>query len=120
MLENFKETLEKRNSVSTIFMDIFKAFDTLYHDFLIAKLEVYSFSAKSLSYIHSYLNKRLQKTNSTNNQLNLWKEILSGVPQRSILGPFLFNIYINDVFLFVDEVFLSNYTDDTVTYSRHL
>ena len=53
MLENFKETLEKRNSVSTIFMDIFKAFDTLYHDFLIAKLEAYSFSANSLSYIHS-------------------------------------------------------------------
>ena len=44
-------------------MDLSKAFDTLNHDLLIAKLEVYGFSAKSLiSYIHNYLNKRLRKT----------------------------------------------------------
>ena len=63
MLKNFKEALDKGNSVSAIFMDLFKAFDTLNHDLLIAKLEAYGFSAKSLSYIHSYLIRRLQKTN---------------------------------------------------------
>ena len=57
ILENFKEALNKGNSVSAIFMDLSKAFDTLNHDLLIAKLEVYGFSAKSLSYIHSHLNK---------------------------------------------------------------
>ena len=60
-------------------MDLSKAFDTLNHDLLTAKLEAYSFSAKSLSYIHSYVNKRLQKTNVTCD-FNLWKEIFSGVP----------------------------------------
>ena len=63
MLENFKEALDKVNSVSAMFMDLSKAFDTLNHDLLIAKLETYSYCAKSLSYMHSYLNKRLQKTN---------------------------------------------------------
>ena len=63
MLEKFKEVLGKGNSVSVIFMDLSKAFDTLNHDLLISKLDAYGFFAKSLSYIHSYLNKRLQKTN---------------------------------------------------------
>ena len=52
--ENFKEALDKGNSVGAIFMDLSKAFDTLNH---------YGFSAKSFSYIHCYLNKGLQKTN---------------------------------------------------------
>ena len=82
MLENFKEASDKSSSASAIFMDLSKAFDTLNHDLLIAKLEVYGFSAKSLSYIHSYLNKRLQKTN-VNCDFSLWKEIFSEVPQRS-------------------------------------
>ena len=67
-------------------------FDSLNHVFLIAKLEAYGFSAKSLSYIHSYLNKRLQKTD-VNCDFSLWKETFSGVPQGSILGPLLLNIY---------------------------
>ena len=65
---------------------------------LLKMLETFNgFSAKSLSYIHSYLNKRLQKTN-VNCDFSLWKEIFSGVPQGSILGLLLFNIHINDIF----------------------
>ena len=100
-------------------MDLSKAFDTLIHDLLIAKLEAYGFSAKSVSCIHSYLNKRLQKTNA-NYDFRLWKEIFWGVPQGSILRPLLINVYINDIFFFsffVDEAFLSNYADDTALYS---
>ena len=115
MLENFKEALDKGNSVSAYFLDLCKAFDTLNHDLLIAKL-AYGLSAKSLSYIHIYLNKQLQKTN-VNCDFSLWKEIFSGVSQGSILGPLLFNIYMKDIFFFVDEAFLSNDADDTALYS---
>ena len=116
MQENFKEALDKGNSVNAILMNLSKAFNTLNHDLLIAKLEVYGFFVKSLSYIHSYLNKRLQKTN-VNCDFSQWKEIFSGVPQGSILDPLLFNIYINDIYFLVDEAFLSNYADDTALYS---
>ena len=116
MLELWKEALDKGKSVGAIFMDLSKAFDTLNHDLLIAKLEAYGFSENSLNYIQSYLRNRLQRTN-VNNNFSLWKDIFSGVPQGSILGPLMFNIYINDIFLFPDNGCLSNYADDTTLYS---
>ena len=97
-------------------MGLSKAFDTLNHDLLISKLDAYGFFAKSLSYIHSYLNKRLQKTN-VSCDCSLLREIFSGVSERSILDPLSFNIYINDILFFVDEAFLRNYADDTAIYS---
>ena len=108
--------MDKCNSVSTIIMDLSKVLDTLKHDLLIAKLEAYDFSVKYLSYIHSYLKKRLRKTN-VNCDLSLWKENFPGIPQESITGPLLFNTYINGIFFFVDEAFLSNHADVTALYS---
>ena len=83
-------------------MDLCKAFDTLNHDLLIAKLETYGFSKNSLNYTQRYLRNCLQRTN-VNNNISLWKDIFSGVPQRPILGTLMFNIYINDIFLFPDN-----------------
>ena len=92
LLVNFKEALDKGNSVIAIFMDLSKAFDILNHDLLLTKLEAYGLFAISFSYIHSYLTKRLQKTNVSSN-FDLWKEIFSRVPQRSILITFIQYMY---------------------------
>ena len=117
MLELWKEALDKGKPVGAIFMDLSKAFDTLNHDLLITKLEAYGFSKNSLNYIQSYSRNRLQRTN-VNNNFRLSKYIFAGVPQGSILGPLMFNIYINNIFLFPDNVCLSNYADDTTLYSN--
>ena len=92
LLVNFKEALDKGNSVIAIFMDLSKAFDILNHDLLLTKLEAYGLFAISFSYIHSYLTKRLQKTNVSSN-FDLWKEVFSRVPQRSILITFIQYMY---------------------------
>ena len=116
MLELWKEALDKRKSVGAIFINLSKAFDTLNHDLSIAKLEAYGFSENPLNYIQSYLHNRLQRTN-VNNNFSLWKDIFSGFPQGSILGPLMFSIYINDIFLFPNNEYLSNYAYDTTLYS---
>ena len=117
MLELLKEPLDEGKYAGAIFTDLSKAFDTLNHDLLISKLQAYGFSGVSLYYIQSYLRNRLQRAN-VNSDFSLWKGIFARVQQGSMLGPIMFNIYINDIFLFADNVCLSNYADDTTLYSN--
>ena len=98
--------------------DLSKAFDCINHELLIAKLEAYGFDNDSLGYIYSYLTHRKQRT-KVNNSFSLFSNINCGVPQGSILGPLLFNIYINDIFYFVDEKDIANYADDNSLCYRY-
>ena len=91
-----------------------KAFDTLNHNLLIAKLPTYGFDTKNLYYIKSYLGNRKQKVRVDSN-FSSWQEIMAGVPQGSILGLLIFDIFVNDPFS-ASSSKLSNYADDNVLY----
>ena len=115
MLERWKKAIDQGKLVGALLTDLSKAFDCLNHELLIAKLEAYGFGHKSLLYIYSYLTDRKQRT-KVNGSFSVWGDISCGVPQGSILGPLLFNIYLNDIFFFLKECDIANYADDNTPY----
>ena len=97
-------------------MDLSKAFDTINHDLLIAKLHAYGLDTNALKLMLSYLRNRHQRT-KVNGSFSDWEELLTGVPQGSVLGPLLFNIYLNDLFYAVENANICNFADDTTPHA---
>ena len=116
LIEKLKKSLDIRGYSGVVLMDLSKAFDTLNHALMIAKLHAYGFERSSLNLIHSYLTHRWHRT-KINTSFSTWKQLLTGVPQGSILGPLLFNIYINDLFYILNDTESCNYADDTCIYA---
>ena len=108
---NLNKSLDKKEKIGLVMMDLSKAFDCISHDLLIAKLYAYGFDKNSIRLIYSYLKGRNQRV-KINSEYSSWKEILDGVPQGSVLGPLLFNLFVNDLFLFVEKSEICNYADD--------
>ena len=108
--------LDEKGFGGALLMDLSKAFDTLDHELLIAKLSAYGFNNESLKLIRSYLTNRWQRT-KINKSFSKWTELLQGVPQGSVLGPLLFNIYLNDLFFLVDYTEVCNFADDTTFFA---
>lgn len=100
-----------------LLLDFSKAFDTIDHTLLLAKLKYYGFDDGSHALINSYLRGRSQKV-CVNGNVSSGLDILSGVPQGSILGPLLFIIYTADIIKSVTHCKVQAYADDTQLY-RH-
>ena len=73
-------------------MDLSKAFDTINHELLLAKSHAYGFSMHPLLILSSYLSNGKQRV-KINNSLSSWTDLIQSIPQGSVLGPLLFNIY---------------------------
>ena len=91
-------------------MDSSKAYDWLPHDPLIAKFEAYGISKSGLNLLLSYLSNQKQRT-KLNSSHSDWYDIIRGVPHGSILGPLIFNLFIYDLFFFLERTNICNFAD---------
>ena len=111
LIESSKKSLDQKTFVSAVLMDLSRAFDSILHDPLIEKLHDYGFSKNSLVFFYSYLKRRKQNVR-INNTHGIFQILLSSLPQRPILEQILFIIFINDLFLWISNSELLNFTDD--------
>ena len=122
ILDEWTEILDDGGTVDVVYMDFMKAFDKVPHEHLLAKLSAYGIGGDVLTWIRSFLLNRKQRVR-VGEATSEWKEVTSGIPQGSVLGPILFVMYINDmpeslknnstVKMFADDSKLYKRTDNT-------
>ena len=116
MTEDWRACLDRRETVAVVAVDLSKAFHSVCHPLLLAKLKAYGFTDDALELMTAYLLGRRQRV-KLDGAYSQWRTIRSGVPQGSLLGPLLFNMYLNDLNYFVANTSLRLYADDTTEYA---
>ena len=96
-----------------VFIDLSKAFDTVNHSILLKKLKAYGITGKTHKWFKSYLENRKQIISFDKRRSTKCRNIICGVPQGSILGPLLFLIYVNDLYIAAPEITAVMFADDT-------
>ena len=116
--EEWRRALDRNEYIATILMDLSKAFDCLPSNMIKENLNAYGLSKDAVDRIDDYLSNRKQCV-KIGEKCSSFLNIIKGVSQGSILGPLIFNIFINDIFYFIDKAKLFNYADDNTLSFSH-
>ena len=111
LCEKWRQINESKLIPGLLLADLSKAFDCLPHSLIVAKLQAYGIEEKSLVLLADYLSNRKQRV-KVSGSASSWTQIMKGVPQGSIMGPIIFNIFMNDIFCAIKDGFVYNYADD--------
>ena len=119
LVDQIYESFERNEYTIGVFIDLSKAFDTVDHNILLKKLEIYGISDTHLQWFRNYLSNRKQYIQFDGWQKTNYKTVKCGVPQWSILRPLLFLLYINNIQFTSDLLDPIMFADDTnLFYSK--
>ena len=110
--DSWSKAFDQGKYVGAVFLDVAKAFDCINHNILLSKLPFYGVDGNILNWFKSYLS-NCQKFVRIGSDVSAWSSVTIGVPQGSILGPILFQLYINDLPTVVKYSDINIYADDT-------
>ena len=117
VIDDFLENVNDDMITGVCFLDISKCFDTIDHSLLLQKLCMYGIKETELNWFTSYLHNRKQAV-FCHGKLSKFLDIKTGVPQGSVLGPYMFLLFINDVTSYLTEGSVTNlFADDSSIYA---